>query len=325
MSNAILISSFVVLASAVAVRPVASGTLQETSMPKNAQEYLNSFKHGGIFTAPSTGVIVDGKPDPTALQLLGEDLAVDTPQVREQIVALLVNMGVQSDPLTPKGADVLRDQQIISLLANAGLAKPDLGGHAAMDALRNLVTQRDLANFGDQIAKALESAPSGEALLLVAKAKPPGARPVVDKLAQSPKWKDAEDLKIARAALGAQNVEDQFLAAADAAKDGEALAQALGTLALVGTPRSLKAIAERLRTPLTIDRQGAFKMSVRISVLNALLYNFPDQPVLYPNNIRKEEDYTAAEQFCVKTFGVMYTNPPPPFLTYRGYPIPLPR
>ena len=63
--------------------------------------------------------------------------------------------------------------------------------------------------------------------------------------------------------------------------------------------------------------------SVRLNVLEALLYNFPDQPVLYPNNINSEADYTAAERFCTATLGVVYRNPPPPFLKYRAFPIPL--
>jgi hypothetical protein len=65
--------------------------------------------------------------------------------------------------------------------------------------------------------------------------------------------------------------------------------------------------------------------SVRLSTLEALLYNFPDQPVLYPNNIIDASAYTAAEQFCIATLGVTFTTPPPPFLTYRPFPIPLGR
>jgi len=154
----------------------------------------------------------------------------------------------------------------------------------------------------------------------VAKTKPQKARPAVERLAASPEWKEVEAAKIARAALGAKDIEDEFLAAADSAKDGQTLAYALGSLGLIGTPRSLKAIAERLRTGLTILMPGRLERSVRLNVLEALLYNFPDQPMLYPNNINQDEDYAAAERFCIRTFGVTYSNPRPPFLTYRGFP-----
>ena len=294
-------------------------------MPKNAQEYIAAFQRGEDFAPPSVGLLRDGKPDSAAVQLLASDLASDSPHAREKLVALLVDLGLRTDPLTPKGAEVLRDRQIISALADAGLAKPDLGREAAMDALRKLVTSKDLAPFGEAFSAALDKSPSDESFLLVAKAKPERAKPIVDRLARLPRWKDVESAKIARAALGSQEVESEFLAAANSANDGGSLAKALGPLALIGTPRTLKAVAERLRTPLTIDMPGAYEKSVRLNVLEALLYNFPDQPVLYPNNILSEADYSAAEQFCVQTLGVKYTAPPPPFLTYRGYPIPLPR
>lgn len=292
-------------------------------MPTNAQEYVAAFQRGEDFTRPSVGIIADGQPDLAALQILGRELAVGEPSVRENIVALLVEVGLRTDPLTPKGAEVLRNPHIIALLAGPGMARPDLGREAAMDALRKLVRQADLAHFENALVQALHDRPTEEAFLLIAKAKPPSAKALVGQLAASPPWKDLEAAKIARAALGAEEVEDGFLAtakAAEAAGDGQALAHALGTLALIGAPRSLEAIAARLRTPLTIDIPGAFEKSVRLSALEALLYNFPDQPALYPNNIIREADYTAAERFCTQTLGVSYNQPPPPFLTYRGYP-----
>lgn len=286
----------------------------------NAEDYIQTFKRGEDFKPPSVGIFVDGQPEGAALELLGKELAVANPAVRENIVNLLVDMGRRTDPLTPKGADVLRHPQIITLLADAGLAKADLGREAAMEALRKLVTQADLSQFGDAFTEALKDTPTEEAFLLVAKAKPPQARGLVERLGLSPKWKEVEAAKIARAALGAEDVEDEFLAVTKAETDGKALAQSLGPLALMGTPRSLKAIAELLRTPLTILKPGVYEKSVRLNVLDALLYNFPDQPMLYPNNITKEADYTAAEGFCTRILGITYKNPPPPFMTYRGYP-----
>jgi hypothetical protein len=215
---------------------------------------------------------------------------------------------------------VLRDKRIFALLAGPGLVKADVGREAALDALRKLVMQADLAPHEDAFVKAALDAPGEEAFLLVAKAKPEKGKVLVDQLARSQKWKENESARIVRAALGAKEIEDAYLANAEAAKDGKELAKALGPLALMGTQRSLKAIAALLRTPLTILVPGAFEKSVRLNVLEALLYNYPDQPVLYPNNIITEEDYTAAELFCTKTLGVTYKTPPPPFMTIRGFP-----
>lgn len=300
---------------------------ESITMSKSAQDYIAAFQRGEDFTPPAVGVFINGQPDEAAVQTLGSELAIANPNVRENIVRLLVDMGRRNDPLTAKGADVLRHQPIIAALAGAGLAKPDLGREAAMDALRKLVTQPDLARFDSAFTNALAEEPTEEAFLLVAKAKSAKAKDLVDRLIKLPKWQTSESAKIARAALGAEEVENEYLAALNAAKDGEALARAIGPLALIGTPRSLKAIAEHLRTPLTIEiaghMPGKHEKSARLNVLDGLLYNFPDQPVLYPNNINRDEDYRAAERFCTERLGVTYKNPPPPFMKYLTSPVPL--
>jgi hypothetical protein len=315
-------ATFVMLAVALTAQPTACMTGKAT-MQKNAQDYIAAFERGDDFHPPAEGIIAGGQPDPAALQILGNELAVGSPSVRENIVALLVDVGRRTDPLTPRGADVLRHPQILALLAGPGLAKPDLGREAAADALRKLATARDLARFEDALVKTLQDGPTDDIFLLVAKAKPAKAAQLVNSLAVAPNWKDVESAKIARAAFGAKNIEDDFLsqaAKAEASADGRALATALGSLALIGTPGSLKAAAERLRTPLTITIPGAMEKSVRVSVLEALLYNFPDEPVLYPNNVNDDAGYEAAERFCTATLGVAYTTPRPPYLKYRAFP-----
>ena len=271
-------------------------------MPINAQEYLAAFRRGEDFQVPAIGVIVNGQPDDSALQLLGQELAVADPNVRENIVRLLVDMGRRTDPLTPKGADVLRHPADYWLLPAPDWPNRISGGRRPWTP-RRLATQSDLARFGDGFTKALEDGPTEEAFLLVAKAKPKRAQELVDRLARSPRWNELEAAKIARAALGAKGVEDDFLAAADAATDGKASRPRARPARPDRYSRSLRAIAERLRTPLTIDMPGAFEKSVRLNVLKALLYNYPDQPVLYPNNIITEADYTAARALLYQGTG----------------------
>lgn len=295
-----------------------------TAMSKNAQAYITAFERGENFVPPAQGVFVDGRPDDAALDVLGTKLEVGSPNVRENIVKLLVDMGRSTDPLTKKGADVLRHPRIIGLLAFPGLARQDLGREAAMEALRKLVTQRDLARLGDSFTKALAKEPTEEAFLLVAKAKPAAANEVVERLMMLPRWQNVEAARIAHAALGYTVEEDRFLADAAAATNGEALARAIGPLGLMGTPRSLKLVGEFLRTPFTIEIPGSMPgksiRSARLDVLGALLYNFPDQPALYPNNINQDEDYRTAEHFCMAALRVAYKDPAPPYLKYGNMP-----
>lgn len=296
-------------------------------MSKSAQDYIAAFQRGENFNPPAVGVIVNGQPDNLAIEQLESELATANPNVRENIVRLLVDMGRRTDPLTPQGADVIRHPRILTVLANAGLAKPDLGREAAMEALRKLATQPDLARFEDAFTNALAEKPTNEAFLLVAKAKAYKAKDLVDRLSRLPEWQSSETVKITRAALGAADVEDEFLAVLAEAKDGPALARAIGPVALIGTPRSLKAIGEQLRSPLTIEISGHMpgksEKSVRLNVLDGLLYNFPDQPVLYPNNINRDEDYRNAERFCIERLGVTYKTPPPPFMKFKTSPVPI--
>ena len=293
-------------------------------MSTSAQDYVAAFKRGEAFVPPSKGVFVNGQPDEAALRILAKELPANDPRVRENIIRLLIDMGRSADPLTPKGADVLRHPRILEILAGPGLAKPDLGREAALEALRKLATMPDLARFDSAFTNALAEEPTNEAFLLVAKAKSSKAKELVERLIKLPKWENFDSAKIARAALGSKEDEDRFLAVAAAATTGETLASALGPLALIGTPRCLKVIGEKLRSPLTIEISGHMpgksEKSVRLNILDALLYNFPDQPVLYPNNINRDEDYRAAERFCTDTLGVVYKDPPPPFFKFRDSP-----
>lgn len=295
-------------------------------MSQAAVDYIAAFKRGEDFSPPAKGVYLNGQPDPAAIETLSKELAEAGPNVRENIVDLLVEMGRSTDPLTRQGADVLRHPEIIECLAGPGLAKPDLGREAAMDALRKLVTKRDLAPYDAAFANALAMEPTEEAFLLVAKARSSKAKDVIERLIKLPKWQDMESARIALAALGNEEEEQKFLDAAAKAETGEALAVAIGPLALIGSDRSLRFIAEKLRSPWTIDIPGHMPgrsvKSVRLNVLDALLYNFPDQPELYPNNINRDDDYRAAERFCTERLGVVYRDAPPPFLKYGNIPPP---
>ena len=297
---------------------------KRNSMSQRAEEYIAAFKRGEDFRPPAKGVFINGQPDESALQVLGSELGRANADVRENVVKLLVDMAQSSDPLSRQGAEVIRHKKILELLAGPGLSKPDLGRETAMDALRKLATQSDLARFENEFTNALAEEPTAEAFLLVAKAKSSKAKELVERLIALPKWQEMEEARIARAALGSKEDEDGFIAAATAAKDGQSFANAIGPLALMGTPVSIRFIAEHLRTPLMIEipghGPGRSVKTARLNVLDALVYNFPDQPVLYPNNINQDSDYRSAERFCTEILGVVYKEPPPPYFKYGNVP-----
>ena len=306
--------------------PASQGS--SSSAVAAAKQYLVQFEAGKPYAsrlswplraAVPVELTVGNRADPAAVKVLEGELSQASAEVRSSIVTLLVDLGISTDPSAPLACEAIRDPNIIGALARGGLAQDDHAREEASIALRKYCTQSDLAQFGTPIARALEQAPAYDAFLLVAKAKPPEARKVVTRLLHTEEWKE-EGAKIAAAALGDQKLEGEFLRQASAATNGKALAEALKNLSLVGTKRCLEAVAGYLRTPMTIEVPHAFKKSVRLDVLDALVYHFPYEPVLNSNLINDDSGYAAAERFCTQTLGVQYTEPRPPFLTYQGYP-----
>ena len=106
------------------------------------------------------------------------------------------------------------------------------------------------------------------------------------------------------------------------AKHCDALTEALRSLSLIGTPRSLKVIAEQLRTPF-ISSPSSHSYSTRLSVLDALSYHYPEQDIFYSSSIWDDSNYAEAEDFCIKHLGAVYSTPRPPFLTRIPFPMPL--
>lgn len=297
---------------------------EKNEMSTAAQNYIAAFRRDEDFQRPITGLIINQKIDKRGIETLGRELAIGTPQVREEIVNLLLETDLQANTERHRHG-VLHDQGILKLLSTSGLAKNDLGLNAAASVLRNYSEQKTLTPYGKHYTKTLEYSTNSELLLLIAKAKPSEARTVVEHLSVSPAWQDEESVKIASAALGNTALEDKYIQAAKQASDGESLALALHSLGLIGTQRSLKTVASYLRTALKITREGSFERTVRMDALEALAYNFPDQPFLYPNNINSSEDYAVAERFCTTKFGAVFDGAIPDFPSDRIFPVPLPK
>jgi hypothetical protein len=306
---------------AMLVAGAATGAPPHSEATMNAVDrYIAGFQRGEGFSSPPGDLISQGRPDPTALNRLANALSTEDAPVREGIVDLLADLAIQTDPVVHQGAAAIRDPRIIGILAEQGMDRPDQGRSAAMDALRTSTPGALLAPYADRFAELLAERPSDTALLLVAKAKAMPARTTVADLAASPSWKDAEAVKIARAALGDGAAERALAAALGNAVDGEALASAAGPAGMAGTPGLLRLLGEQLRTPLEIEKPGVYVMSARLPVLDALRYNFPAEPSLYRNNVNSDEDYARAERFVTQQLGVRFTTPRPPYLKIMAFP-----
>jgi len=309
-------------------------TMQSRDEPvfTTAEEIVDLFRRGGssrlfdtrrslphlltgnrrVIKYPGLEVEVGDRLSPETIKVLGEELAagpqdIGTLVMRKKIIDLLDDLRHLTTP-----GNELRDPDIIALLFGPGFAKPDGARGKAIDLLRKDASPATLLRYRHAIMQALKESPDDYVFLLVAKAKPPEAREELEQLS------GGLGLKIARAALGDTRIEDEFIATTERAeKEGKAkeLHDALFTLARVCTPRTLRAICMRLRSPLVIEQGGGYIQLVRIEAMKSLHYAYPGETAFEISSIN-ERMFDRAEEFCTRTLGVDFKGMPRPEFNY---------
>lgn len=288
-----------------------------------AETAIERFRKGERYQPPPSDFLSSGRIVEEDLEPFGPALRREPPAVREEIIRLLTDLGMRADPLYRKGGKLIREPYVISLLVNEGLLKADAGREASLAALQELVPIRLLQPREKALVRDLETYPSATAFLLIAKVKPTEAAPIVRTLREAPRWSTEPSARIAAAALGDKMIEAEYDAAFVSAAEAEEKARLAHILGLIGTESALRTLAGGLRTDLVIDKpQSYFKRSVRIDILEALSYNFPEQLALFRSQIEDDSGYERAEQFCANRLGVTWNRPRPPYLTVAGYPFP---
>lgn len=300
--------------------PAAAG--KGKIMSHAAEAAILQFRNGVRYQPPPTGFLKEGKLEVEELEPFGPALRREAGPVREQIVRLLADAGKRSDPMYTAGGQMIRQPRIIAMLAGEGIAHADLGREAALGAMQQYVPAELLKPYGKVLTNDLKERPGTTAFLLIAKVKPPEAVPVVRKLMTAPRWPKELNARVAAAALWDKDIEKEFIDCFREAADPKEKARLARVLGWIGTDAALRALADAMRTDLVIEMPRVSRRSVRLDVLAALSYNFPDQQALYESQLLDEEGYDQAEAFCVKRFGTKWDTPRPPFLTIMGFPIP---
>lgn len=257
----------------------------------------------------------DGKLSPEAAKVFAAALGKAPEEERERLVQGLAEVGRLGDPLHQPGVRLLRDAGAIAVLVEEGLKRAGTARDAALDALLEGVPPEILKPHGAALAADLKARPGTTALLVAAKAKAAAARPVVQALASR-----EEAAEIARAALGDAAVEQRFIREFLEAREPERKAALAKTLGYVGTPAALKVLAGEMRTELAVEMPMISRRSVRVDIVAALSFAFPDKTFLWDNAVKNDEGYARIEAFCEQTFGVRWTKPRPRFLWVEGFP-----
>lgn len=332
MRNGLAKAAFALVLGIAVYLPASGATPGEKQVHKTAQQYIKQFRSGVEFNKaePVASLLVGGRLDKSTLGMLAKELAQGTEPVRENVVALLEQLGLALDSPRDDKFRIIRDHGIMRVLLVEGFAKPDAARNAAASALRHRCLPSDLAAFNDIYVKSLAQH-KGDYVYLAAKAKTIQARTSVDELAKLPEFKENPDIleivRLAQAALGNTAVEDEYInAVADAHKnappapknryydegpalDGSAVAARLETMGLIGTRRSLLVACSYLRSPLKSYVPEVSEASIRTAALDAIRYNYPDERVLFEP--RSVAEWRAAEQFCTQHIGAVFDGPTP--------------
>jgi len=294
-------------------------------MTHAAEAAIVQFRKGVRYQPPPKAFLEECSLLVEELEPFGPALRRESGPVREQIVRLLADAGKRADPMYPIGGQMIRQKRIVSMLVEDGLTHEDLGREAALGAMQQYVPTEFLKPYGKVLTDDLKERPGSTAFLLIAKAKPAEAVPVVRKLMAAPRWPKELTARVAAAALGDKGIEKEFIDSFREATDPVEKARLAKVLGWIGTDAVLRALADAMRTDRVIEKLHVSRRSVRLDVLAALSYNFPDQEVLFESQILDESGYDQAEAFCEQRFGTKWDRPRPPFLTVMGYPIPMPR
>ena len=290
-----------------------------------AETEIERFRQGERYQPPPPVYLSSGGIREEELMPFAAALRQESAAVREEIVRLLADLGKRSDPLYPIGGQLIREPRIISILIDDGLSRDDLGREASLTALQELAPPRLLLPHGRALTHDLETSPATTAFLLLAKAKPAGAAPLVRKLLGTPRWLKELNARVAMAALGETAIEKEYADAFTSAANGKDKANAARILGLIGTETALRTLASELRTDSIIDEPALYyERSVRVDILQALSYNFPEEVALYETQIHDDSGYERAERFCEARLGVKWMHPRPPYLKVQGYPVPEP-
>ncbi|MFH0724839.1 MAG: hypothetical protein V2B19_00540 [Pseudomonadota bacterium] len=291
-------------------------------MMKQVEEQIDQFRKGQSAPRNVTAFVAAGHPDDVAVKGFTEALRTEDAQVRLQIVKLLVDLGRKTDPLYKQGIELIRNQSVIRALLTEAISQAGMARDAALDAVQTRVPPEMIANFSSNLPDNLRQWPDSTALLIIAKGKIGNALPVVRELEGMPRWSKETSLLIAKAALGDQATEntfvEPFLATTDPVEK-ERLARLVG---FIGTRSALTALASQMRSGLVFLQEGNFKRSVRLKIMEALAYNFPDKIFLHDNAIINDSGYERVEKFCEETFGIQWRTARPPYLAVQGFPTP---
>lgn len=283
-------------------------------------EIVTALRTGQGLPARLDVLLEQGRVSVAASRAFEHALKAGSAEEREVLVRALVKLGRRVDPLAQPGIRLLRDPAVIATLAGPGLRAGGAARDEAIDALTAGVPALLLQAHGQALAEDLLRQPDASILRLVAKSRAEQARPALRRVLGDPSLAGLRDAQIAAAAFGDARAENEFIRAFERAGEATEKAELAMDLAIIGTPATLRALGEAMRSDLVFEMPRVFRRSVRVDIVAALSLANPELPFLWDNAVRDDEGYARIEAFCEAHYGVRWTKPRPPFLWIEGQP-----
>ncbi len=292
---------------------------KETEEVTNIEERIKEFREGKRFRGPVDEYIANGQPMLEVMNRLNRALVEEPDEVRKEVFRMIIALGKRIDPIFDKGGDLIRDRNIIGLLIDKGLSGQDEIRDMCLETLQQSVPGPILKDFAPKIVPNAQKWPDRIANLIIAKAKMAGAKNFIDSLCEKSAGAEDQSCFIAKAALGDTIVENDFIRKFQKTTDPQEKAQSALDLGYIGTKTALTALAGEMRTELVIEMPQVMRKSVRIFIVEALHYNYPEKSFLYDNAVGDDEGYARIEAFCEQEFGTVWKKERPPFLWIEGF------
>lgn len=272
------------------------------------QQEIQKLREGNEFAGDVRPFTV---PDAEALDQFASELRQSgSIHVRNQIVRILVALAKHGDP-----NHRIQDRRIISILLDDGSVHPDGAFMQAMAELAEHSTAQALGEYDPTLGRLADKSPVPDLFLVVAKAKATAALPAMRKLQQEERWARDDRFRIALAALGDKSQEEYFTQRFRNTSDAREKTALAEKVSKIGTRSAVQSLAEEMRSSLVVSIPGSFEFSVRVEIAKALGSHYPDKA--YLSVVKTEADYERIEKFCEEEFGVKWSSPRPPFLTYN--------
>lgn len=293
---------------------------KEVGHLRQIDHQIERFRSGEEFDGRIDIYLSDGEPDAKAVERLARALRSESESVREQVAKTLVALGRETDALYSDGGNLIRNIMIIDVLVKDGLRGPGPGRDYCLEALQWSVPASLLKPQAPGIVSNSADYPDPTALLVLAKMKAGGAEALIDSLATQERWRRQEETWIAKAALGDKEVEEKYITDFLSVTDAEEKASLARKLGFIGTKSALKALGSEMRSSLIIEKPMVMVRSIRVDIVAALSYAFPERPFLWDNAVIDDGGYERIEKFCEEELGVEWKAERPPFLWIQGFP-----